>query len=246
MQELGIHQGMEIPSLEQLPAPLIQQASLILFLATNAGLASTTGFENSFFGNQSGFSNTTGANNSFFGDAAGFQITTGSNNVVIGRGAGPTSSNATTSNRLYIDVEPASFDGNDAPLIYGEFDNDFVRINGTFEVTGGVNNPSSIHLKERFAAVVPSLVLDKINDLDIAEWSYKSDPEVRHIGPTAESFHEAFGLGTGSNNISTIDADGVSLIAIQALTDQLKEKDQQIAELQERLERIEQLLLNKE
>jgi len=70
---------------------------------------------------------------------------------------------------------------------------------------------------------------------------------------------------TGGDNISTIDADGVSLVAIQALTDQvamqreeldekdieikeLKEqfikKDQEIKNLEERLLRIEQLLLS--
>ena len=79
---------------------------------------------------------------------------------------------------------------------------------------------------------------------------------MRHIGPTAESFYEAFGLGTGGDNISTIDADGVSLIAIQALTEriktqqgeldnqklQLSQKDQEIKELTERLDRIEKLL----
>ena len=131
-----------------------------------------------------------------------------------------------------------------------------MRINGTFEVTAGLTNPSSIKLKDRFATVAPMLVLDKINQLDISEWSYKSDPDVRHIGPTAESFYEAFGLGTGGDNISTIDADGVSLIAIQALTDQIEEqqgdisqlvkeldqKDQEIKNLTERLMRIEVML----
>ena len=174
-----------------------------------------------------------------------------------------------SNNRLYIDVIVDNFDGNDNPLIYGEFDNDFVRINGTFEVTAGLTNPSSIKLKDQFAAVSSAFVLDKINELDIAEWSYKHDPEVRHIGPTAESFYEAFGLGTGGDNISTIDADGVSLIAIQALTQEIAdqkeqlvqkdqeikelkerftEKDQEINDLQDRLDRIELLLLadNKE
>ena len=177
----------------------------------------------------------------------------------------PTTDSAGLSNRLYIDVdtEPnvANLDGNDNPLIYGEFDNDLVRINGTFEVTAGLTNPSSVKLKDRFVSVSSALILDKINDLDIAEWSYKNDLDVRHIGPTAESFYEAFGLGTGGDNISTIDADGVSLIAIQALAEQIesqqelmvqqnidhqdaiKKKDHQIKELEERLARIEELLL---
>ena len=203
------------------------------FFGAFTGSENTTGRFNSFFGLNSGSNNTTGSENCFFGRDSGSNLTTGSNNIVIGRGAGPTTANNSISNRLYIDVISANSSGNDNPLIYGEFDNDFVRINGTFEVTAGLTNPSSIKLKDRFATVAPMLVLDKINQLDISEWSYKHDPEVRHIGPTAESFYEAFGLGTGGDNISTIDADGVSLIAIQALTEQLLVKDQEIIELQD-------------
>ena len=251
------------------------------FLGTSAGFGNNTGRDNTFLGVSAGQGNTDGILNVYLGrDAArntngnsnvivgassGMQSTTGSNNVIIGNGAGPTALNASVSDRLYIDVITSNIDGDDDPLIYGEFDNDFVRINGTFEVTAGLTNPSSIKLKDRFAAVAPMLVLDKINQLDISEWSYKHDPDVRHIGPTAESFYEAFGLGTGGDNISTIDADGVSLIAIQALTqeiadqqeqlakkdeeikelrEQFTEKDQEINDLQGRLERIEQLLLS--
>jgi len=212
------------------------------FFGAFSGLENTTGARNTYFGQDSGQGNTTGISNSFFGQSAGDKNLSGSYNIAIGRGAGPTATNAGMDHRLYIDVDPSSTSaGNDDPLIYGEFDNDFVRINGTFEVTAGLTNPSS--------------VLDKINQLDISEWSYKHDPEVRHIGPTAESFYEAFGLGTGGDNISTIDADGVSLVAIQALTDQVAmqreeldekdiEKDQEIKNLEERLLRIEQLLLS--
>jgi len=53
-------------------------------------------------------------------------------------GAGPSNLNSDASNRLYIDVIPNEFSfltGNDTPLIYGEFDNDLVRINGTLHIT---------------------------------------------------------------------------------------------------------------
>ena len=219
------------------------------FFGTSSGTGNTTGFGNSFFGQGSGFfnitgrdnsffgrsagsSNTSGRDNSFFGTLSGFNLTSGSSNILIGRGAGPTSANPGVNQRLYIDVDPNTngTNGNDNPLIYGEFDNDFVRINGTFEVTAGLTNPSSIKLKDQFAAVSSAFVLDKINELDIAEWSYKHDPDVRHIGPTAESFYEAFGLGTGGDNISTIDADGVSLIAIQALTQEIADQQEQLTQ----------------
>jgi hypothetical protein len=53
-------------------------------------------------------------------------------------------------------------------------------------------------------------------------------PRVRHLGPTAQDFYEVFGLGDDEKYISTVDADGVALVAIQALHELVKEKDVQI------------------
>jgi cell division protein FtsB len=54
--------------------------------------------------------------------------------------------------------------------------------------------------------------------LPIKTWNYKSqDASVRHIGPMAQDFYAAFGLGSGDKTISTIDLDGVALAAIQGL-----------------------------
>lgn len=184
-----------------------------LFLGDGRDLAPRWVFRTLFFGRGAGYSNTTGTGNSLFGGGAGTGITTGNYVVCIGNNAGPTTN---VSNRLYIDVEER-----DDPLIYGEFDNDFVRINGTFEVTAGLSNPSSISLKENLVPVDAMVVLDKIALLDIQEWSYKDTPHVRHIGPIAEAFYAAFDLGQGSKTISTIDADGVALLAIQALRKQV-------------------------
>jgi len=82
----------------------------------------------------SGQNNTTGSDNSFFGHNAGDNITSGSGNVIIGANAGPTSANNSTNLRLYIDSDLDNFNGNDTPLIYGEFDNDLVAINGTLRL----------------------------------------------------------------------------------------------------------------
>jgi len=59
----------------------------------------------------------------------------GSHNIAIGVGAGPSSNNPDLSNRLYIDVNTTFPFGNGNPLIYGEFDNELIRINGLLEVT---------------------------------------------------------------------------------------------------------------
>ena len=43
------------------------------------------------------------------------------------------------------------------------------------------------------------------------------DDEVRHMGPTAQDFRATFGLGQSELSIGTVDADGVALVAAQAL-----------------------------
>jgi len=60
---------------------------------------------------------------------------TGYKNIFIGHGAGDSSGNV--SNRLFIDMAPSSF-----PLIYGEFDNELLRINGTLDIKGAYQFPT--------------------------------------------------------------------------------------------------------
>ncbi len=104
----------------------------------------TTGSGNVGIGYQAGFWNQAGGSNVFIGREAGIG-TTGvnkSNNVIIGANAGHENdgssnifigSNAgyfeTGSNKLYIENSNSS-----SPLIYGEFNNNMVRINGNLEV----------------------------------------------------------------------------------------------------------------
>ena len=156
--------------------------------------------------------------------------------MIIGNEAGPTTANSDVSNRLYIDIdESLSPEGNDDPLIYGEFDNDFVRINGTFEVTAGLTNPSSRTLKNQFISLDASTILSKLAALDIQQWTYIERPDEKHVGPVAEDFYEAFGLGQGDQNISTIDADGIMMLAIQALQKENEELKERLVKLEEKL-----------
>ncbi len=61
-------------------------------------------------------------------------------------------------------------------------------------------------------------VLAKVAVLPLSEWSYRSeDPHVRHLGPMAQDFFAAFGVGEDDRHITAIDADGVALAAIQGL-----------------------------
>jgi len=98
--------------------------------------------------------------------------------------------------------------------------------------------------KTNFSSVNPAEILSRVGSLPISEWSYKHDPSRRYIGPTAQDFRAAFGLGDDDRGINTLDADGVALAAIKGLTDELRLKDAEISELKEKTARLE--ILEKE
>ncbi len=87
--------------------------------------------------------------------------------------------------------------------------------------------------KENFTPVDGREVLDRLAAIPIQTWNYKSqEAAIRHIGPVAQDFYAAFGVGEDDKHISTIDADGVALAAIQGLYRLSQEKDDQIAQLE--------------
>jgi hypothetical protein len=88
---------------------------------------------------------------------------------------------------------------------------------GYLSTTGVWTNASDVKLKERFRAVDNQDLLRRLARMPIRFWSYKAEPGVRHLGPTAQDFRRAFALGQGDSAIGTVDADGVALAAIQAL-----------------------------
>ena len=88
---------------------------------------------------------------------------------------------------------------------------------------------SDRNAKTFYASVDGCEILEHLSRLPITTWSYKTQmPHVRHVGPTAQDFYEVFGLGDDDKYISTVDADGVALAAIQALYELIKEKEVQI------------------
>ncbi len=71
--------------------------------------------------------------------------------------------------------------------------------------------------KEQIVPVDPKSVLKTLVDkVPISTWSYEGD-SVRHMGPMAQDFFDAFGLGDSRRHISSIDADGVAMAALQGL-----------------------------
>jgi trimeric autotransporter adhesin len=83
---------------------------------------------------------------------------------------------------------------------------------------------SDRNVKEDFADVDSSTVLEKVVRLPIQTWVYKNDPATKHLGPVAQDFYAAFGVGPDDKHIATVDADGVALAAIQGLNQKLMEQ----------------------
>lgn len=122
---------------------------------------------------------------------------------------------------------------------------------GAYLSTSGVwTNTSDVNRKHLFERVAGEDVLTRLRSMPITSWSYRTDDDgIRHLGPTAQDFRAAFGLGNDDVTIGTVDADGVALAAAQALDARTTAQQQRIealerenAELRARLDRLEQLV----
>ena len=94
---------------------------------------------------------------------------------------------------------------------------------------------SDRNVKENYLPTDGKKILISLASIPITTWNYKSqDPSIRHIGPVAQDFSAAFGLGESDKHINTIDVDGVALAAIQGLYKLVQEKEGRISTLEER------------
>jgi hypothetical protein len=129
---------------------------------------------------------------------------------------------------------------------------------GAYCSSAGVwTSVSDRNVKENFTSIDPAEVLAKVASLPITQWKYKIEPDgVKHVGPVAQDFHDAFGLGDNDKAIGTVDESGVALAAIQGLNEkvengtrkaeiQIEKLKAENAELKARLEKLEKLLNTK-
>ncbi|HZR29291.1 MAG TPA: tail fiber domain-containing protein, partial [Terriglobales bacterium] len=119
--------------------------------------------------------------------------------------------------------------------------------------SGGWNCSSDRALKSGFHPVDGLGILQRVAQLPISTWSFRSDSSgSQHLGPMAQDFYAAFHLGNDDKSIGTTDAQGVALAAIQGLNQkleqnvqqlqaQLQSKDAQITALKSDIEQLRQL-----
>lgn len=182
---------------------------------------------------------TNGTNNLGIGDGVGKNIVNGFSNIILGSGSDTFSESTTNlSNSVIIGFnikvnrDNSVFLGNSSTdkWLFGrttiESEGYSFQVgtssnngNGAYLTNGGTwTNASSINLKENFQEIDGDDLLRKITKLAINKWNYKGTNE-HHIGPFAEDFKELFKLGIDEDDqhISTIDASGIALRAIQEL-----------------------------
>ena len=107
----------------------------------------------------------------------------------------------------------------------------------------GWSSISDRNVKENFTPVDGQEVLASLADMPITTWNLKSqDPAIRHMGPVAQDFSAAFGLGEDELYINTVDADGVALAAIQGLYELSQEQAARIQALEEENASLQQRL----
>ncbi|MDB4980752.1 MAG: hypothetical protein JWM82_1504 [Myxococcales bacterium] len=87
--------------------------------------------------------------------------------------------------------------------------------------------------KKNITPVDAAAILDKVSRLPISAWTYnKESAEVRHLGPMAQDFRAAFGLGDDDRTYYAVDAQGVALAAIKALNEQMNAQEARIKKLE--------------
>ncbi|MFI8221166.1 tetratricopeptide repeat protein [Streptomyces sp. NPDC085932] len=79
-------------------------------------------------------------------------------------------------------------------------------------------------------------VLRAVAALPVSTWSYLGEEGVRHLGPMAQDWYAALGLGADDRTIHPIDANGVSVVAVQALYRMVSGLRDEVGRLRERLD----------
>lgn len=159
--------------------------------------------------------------------ALGFQVTAGANGSVV-LGSNATTQATARGTFLFADRSQGTVPYvATAPNEFGVRASGGVYLYTSPNLTSGVTlapNGSSWatlsdgNAKENFRDVNGEDLLAKVAALPVREWNYKAqDAAIRHLGPTAQDFRAAFGLGDFALRINTIDADGVALAAVKAL-----------------------------
>ncbi len=216
-----------------------------LFVGKEAGVLNISGNANVFIGRNTGLKNTTGSSNMYLGQSAGYSNQTGSNNICIGVDAG---FYETGSNKLYIANSRSN------PLIYGEFDNKILKINGTMAIGTDNYNGSGYGLYVADGIRTEAVQIDaetnwpdyvfandyKLSPLSEVEAFIQQNKHLPNV-PSAKEVNE--------KGINVVEMDATLLRKIEELTLHTIQQNKQIKSLSkanqallQRLEKLEKMI----
>jgi hypothetical protein len=115
--------------------------------------------------------------------------------------------------------------------------------NGDLVIGGLLTENSDRDAKQDIERLDAQEILAKIVDLEVSKWSYIDAPKQRHIGPMAQDFYAAFGLGRNEKGISTLDSSGVALAGIQALAEENAMLRDRVAQLESQQAQLQEVIL---
>ena len=151
-----------------------------------------------------------------------------------------------SNDRVFIDLDDneardLDADGNSLFVIRGGLNNSLLTVNenGNATLAGTLTQSSDRNTKHDIETVDTETVLATLLELPIATWRYNDSPEGLHLGPMAQDFHAAFGLGESETGLSSIDTGGVALAAIQGLSQVVASQQALIDQQQARLPDLE-------
>lgn len=223
------------------------------YTTVGGGLNNTASAEDATVGG--GYGNTAGSNGATVGG--------GRNNTASGDAATVPGGLDNVADGVYSLAagRKAKTDGNDGAFVWGDSSDQRVKAGGADEFkvqagggavvysqsnldTGAVlssgsgswSSLSTRTAKTNVDPVDPVETLAKVEQLDVSRWEYDSEEDAEHMGPMAEEFYDAFGLGVDEKHITGVDADGVALAAIQGLSQKLADAHEEIAQQDERLD----------
>ncbi|PQB04109.1 tail fiber domain-containing protein [Aureitalea marina] len=227
-----------------------------VFIGASAGFAST-GSRNVYIGASAGSYSVGGPPPTTY--------STGSDNVFIGNSVGKNSTAGAMSNTLLIDNSSTT-----QSLIYGDFSNDEVGINWDYSTTPSLPNTLSVNgdaskttsgnwlansdrrLKKDINTIKPNEALDMITQLRGVTYHWNDNqtgldrPETIQYGFVAQELMEVFPEkvtkdGLGFYQTAYGDYDALFVQAFKELKAQNEEKDERIAELEDKLQQMEAL-----
>jgi len=93
--------------------------------------------------------------------------------------------------------------------------------------------------KHEIREIDPQAVLNKLETVPVATWRYKTEEtQAMHMGPMAQDFYAAFGLGEDDKHIVTVDADGVALAAVKGVHAITKQQSAKIDSLNQEIVKL--------